>query len=82
MVRAPKFTDRRNGSWRPALALVLAWMVSGGAGLALADGGGHHHEGGYVQPAVTGQSHDAPAPDRAITGSGCPAGHNCADHSH
>ena len=97
MVRAPKFTGRRHGSWRPALALVLAWMVSGGAGLAVADGGQHHH-GGHAhraasggpshqepepsQPAVPGQSHDAPAPDRAITGSGCPAGHDCADHSH
>jgi hypothetical protein len=82
LVRAPKFTGRRYGTWRPTLALVLAWMVSGGAGLAVADGGGHHHEGGHEQPAVGGQSPDAPTPDRAITGSGCPAGHNCADHSH
>jgi hypothetical protein len=120
MVRAPKFTGRRHGSWRPALALVLAWMVSGGAGLAVA-GGGHHHEGerahratavggrshqkpelsqpaspsyggfdlgepvgepNHDTPSVSGQSHDAPAPDPAITGSGCPAGHDCTDHSH
>jgi hypothetical protein len=122
MIRAPKLIGRRHGSWRPALALVFAWMISGGAGLAVADGG-HHHEGGHVHsgtasggrshhepevsqpvvpgpnlgsfdlggpirershdtPAASGQRHNVPAPDRVIIGSGCPAGHDCADHSH
>jgi hypothetical protein len=94
MLRAPKLIGRRHGSWRPALALVFAWMISGGAGLAVADGG-HPHEGGHVHSgtasggrshhepeAGSGQSHDVPAPDRAIIGSGCPDGHDCADHSH
>ena len=81
MARAPKFTGRRHGSWRPALALVLAWMISGGAGLALADGG-HHHEGGHVQRATFSGGRTVPAPDRAVTDPGCPAAHDCTDHSH
>ena len=59
MIRAPKFTGRRHGSWRAALALVLAWMVSGGAGLAVADGG-HHHEGGHVHTATASAGRDMP----------------------
>ncbi len=105
MLRAPKLIGRRHGSWRPALALVFAWMISGGAGLAVADGGHHHEpevgqpvvpgpnlgsfdlgepirEHGHDTPAGSGQSHDVLAPDGAIIGSGCPAGHDCADHSH
>lgn len=47
MIRAPKLTGQRHNSWRPALTLVLAWIITGGAGLALADTG-HHHESGHA----------------------------------
>ena len=61
MLRAPKLTGRRHGGWRPALALVFAWMISGGAGLAVADGG-HHHEGGHEHSGTAsgGRSHHEP----------------------
>lgn len=44
--RSPR-TARQAVGWRPALALALAWGISGGAGLAVAHDG-HHHPVGQV----------------------------------
>lgn len=93
IVRHERLTGRRSGGWRLALGLTLTWMISGGAGLALA-GGDHHHAGGHARsgpasvghnhaaPDNGGHSHDVPALGRSASGAGCPVGHDCTDHSH
>lgn len=50
IARHERLTGRRSGGWGLALGLTLTWMISGGAGLAIADGG-HHHNGGHAHSA-------------------------------
>ena len=76
-------TCGRSGGRRLALTLALAWGISGGAGLALADDG-HHHGGAHrhSEPASARHSQETPTSSRSITGASCPVGHDCNDHSH
>lgn len=61
LVRPATRTRTRSGDWRLGLALALTWVVSGGAGLAVAHDG-HHHVGGqdHHAPAAGGHGHQQP----------------------
>ena len=83
MVHRAKGTVRCSGGGRLALALALTWVISGGAGLAVADVD-HHHGGGHAHSGTTSGRHsrDTSVLVRPVTAAGCPAGHDCTDHSH
>ena len=71
MARRAAPSIRRPGAVRLALGLALTWGLSGGAGLALAGDG--HHGGAHA--------HGRPASSSASE-PGCPAAHDCTNHSH
>jgi hypothetical protein len=56
IVRRSTPTSRRPGGTRLAFGLALAWGISGGAGLALADDG-HHHGGGHSHGGIVSGDH-------------------------
>lgn len=56
MVRGAKGTGRSSGGRRPALVLALTWVISGGAGLAVADVG-HHGGAGHAHRGTTSGEH-------------------------
>lgn len=87
MVHRVKGAGRRSGGRRLVFALGLTWVISGGAGLAVADvdhhhGDGHAHSGTTDAPVGSGHSHDTSILVRPVTVAGCPAGHDCTKHSH
>ncbi|MEW6471546.1 MAG: hypothetical protein AB1679_04695 [Actinomycetota bacterium] len=56
IVRRSASASRRPGGKRLAFGLALAWGISGGAGLALADDG-HHHGGGHSHSGIVSVNH-------------------------